>query len=203
MRQEEIYQISQIVKTLKSMQHELNECWKKELHQTRNLKHTNISDVWFPSSDTSSEFFLELQAYSILASGFVLDILESGPNIRARAKQPYSILAKLQKYITAKEQGKVAISKCLNDLLGTRIIVSNDTEYVDMLEELQTYFVEDKNVRVVKSFHGSYNAIHIYIQEENSTFPWELQIWKQEDELTNEASHRKYKQEYADDSPEF
>ena len=185
------------------MQHELNECWKKELHQTRNLKHTNISDVWCPSSDTSSEFFLELQAYSILASSFVLDILESGSNIRARAKQPYSILAKLQKYITAKEQGKVAISKCLNDLLGTRIIVSNDTEYVDILEELQTYFAEDRNVRVVKSFHGSYNAIHIYIQEENSTFPWELQIWKQEDELTNEASHRIYKQEYADDSPEF
>lgn len=201
MRQEEINQISQIVKTLKSMQHELNECWKKELHQTRNLKHTNISDVWFPSSDTSSEFFLELQAFYFVASKYAMRISLLG--FRARAKQPNSILAKLQKYITAKEQGKVAISKCLNDLVGARIIVSNDTEYVDMLEELQTYFAEDRNVRVVKSFHGSYNAIHIYIQEENSTFPWELQIWKQEDELTNGASHRIYKQEYADDSPKY
>lgn len=201
MRREEIYQISQIVKTLKSMQHELNECWKKELHQTRNLKHTNISDVWCPTSDTNSEFFLELQAFYFVASKYAMRISLLG--FRARAKQPNSILAKLQKYITAKEQGKVSISKCLNDLVGARIIVSNDTEYVNMLEELQTYFAEDRNVRVVKSFHGSYNAVHIYIQEENSTFPWELQIWKQEDELTNEASHRIYKQEYADDSPKY
>ena len=183
------------------MQHELNECWKKGLHQTRNLKHTNISDVWCPSSDTSSEFFLELQAFYFVASKYAMRISLLG--FRARAKQPNSILAKLQKYITAKEQGKVSISKCLNDLVGARIIVSNDTEYVNMLEELQTYFAEDRNVRVVKSFHGSYNAVHIYIQEENSTFPWELQIWKQEDELTNEASHRIYKQEYADDSPKY
>lgn len=93
----------------------------------------------------------------------------------------------------------MAVSKCLNDLLGTRYICTEVLEYLEILEQLKTVFEDDSKVRVVKSFHGTYNAVHLYIQEENNTFPWELQIWKQEDELSNEESHKTYKQEYAED----
>lgn len=159
-----------------------------------------------PTSDASSEFFLELLAYSNLANRYVVNVKTSVADvceIRARAKQPYSILAKLQKYISGKEEGKMVICKCLNDLFGARYICEENLDYLEILEQLKVIFENDSKVRVVKSFHGTYNAVHLYIQEENSTFPWELQIWKQEDEMSNEESHKTYKQEYAEDSNKY
>ena len=159
-----------------------------------------------PTSDVSSEFSIEMRAYSNLANKYSLITEMAIPdcyNIRVRAKQQYSILAKLQKYIEKKEKGKMAICKCLNDLFGARYICNGNMDYLEIFSQLNTIFENDNMVRIVKSFHGSYTAVHLYIQEENSTFPWELQIWKQEDEISNENSHKKYKQEYANDSKKY
>ena len=39
--------------------------------------------------------------------------------------------------------------------------------------------------------------MHIYFKEDNYTFPWELQIWLEQDEKNNLISHAKYKEDYA------
>lgn len=52
------------------------------------------------------------------------------------------------------------------------------------------------NVKVIKTYHKEYNAIHIYFKENNYTFPWELQIWLKEHETKNLNSHKMYKQDY-------
>lgn len=206
MDQNDIENILQIVEILKKMQHRLNEEWKKANYPVRNLKRIYISEVWMPTSDVSSEFSIEMRAYSNLANKYSLITEMAIPdcyNIRVRAKQQYSILAKLQKYIEKKEKGKMPICKCLNDLFGARYICNENMDYLEIFSQLNTIFENDNMVRIVKSFHGSYTAVHLYIQEENSTFPWELQIWKQEDEISNENSHKKYKQEYANDSKKY
>lgn len=206
MDQNDIENILQIVGILKKMQHQLNEEWKKSNYPVRNLKRIYISEVWMPTSDVSSEFSIEMRAYSNLANKYSLITEMAIPdcyNIRVRAKQQYSILAKLQKYIEKKEKGKMTICKCLNDLFGARYICKENMDYLEIFSQLNTIFENDNMVRIVKSFHGSYTAVHLYIQEENSTFPWELQIWKQEDEISNENSHKKYKQEYANDSKKY
>lgn len=206
MDQNDIENILQIVEILKKMQHQLNEEWKKANYPVRNLKRIYISEVWMPTSDVSSEFSIEMRAYSNLANKYSLITemaISDCYNIRVRAKQQYSILAKLQKYIEKKEKGKMAICKCLNDLFGARYICNENMDYLEIFSQLNTIFENDNMVRIVKSFHGSYTAVHLYIQEENSTFPWELQIWKQEDEISNENSHKEYKQEYANDSKKY
>lgn len=206
MDQNDIENILQIVGILKKMQHQLNEEWKKSNYPVRNLKRIYISEVWTPTSDVNSEFSIEMGAYSNPANKYSLITEMAIPdcyNIRVRAKQQYSILSKLQKYIEKKEKGKMAICKCLNDLFGARYICNENMDYLEIFSQLNTIFENDNMVRIVKSFHGSYTAVHLYIQEENSTFPWELQIWKQEDEISNENSHKKYKQEYANDSKKY
>ena len=205
MRDEEIERIEKIIEFLKLTQHNLNAEWDVLNYEHRNLKRKNIADVWFPTSDASSKFFLELCTYATFVnarnSSFLPDIFAL--QLRSRIKQQNSILAKLQKYISAKEHGKVPIAKCINDLYGFRCIISNDSEYEDIFQTLDVLFANDSQVRVVRSCHGAYKAIHVYVQEYNYVFPWELQIWKKEDEISNEQSHRRYKQEYAEDSVKY
>lgn len=205
MREEEIERIEKIIEFLKMTQHNLNAEWDSLNFEHRNLKRKNISDVWFPTSDASNEFFLELCAYTkfIKSNAFPIFSEASSLHLRTRFKQQNSILAKLQKYISAKEQGKVPIVKCINDLFGCRCVVSNENEYEDIFWQLDTLFADDSQVRVVRSCHGAYKAIHVYVQEYNYVFPWELQIWKEEDEISNELSHVQYKQEYAQDSQKY
>lgn len=205
MKKEEIERIEKIIEFLKITQNSLNVEWDLLNFEHRNLKRKNISDVWFPTSDASNEFFLELCAYASFVNGRNSGILPKifALQLRSRIKQQNSILAKLQKYSSAKEQGKVPIAKCINDLYGFRCIVSNDNEYEDVFQQLDTIFSNDSQVRVVRSCHGAYKAIHVYVQEYSYTFPWELQIWKKEDEANNEQSHAQYKQEYASDSPTY
>lgn len=88
-----------------------------------------------PTSDVSSEFSIEMRAYSNLANKYSLITEMTIPdcyNIRVRAKQQYSILAKLQKYIEKKEKGKMAICKCLNDLFGARYICNENMDYLEI-----------------------------------------------------------------------
>lgn len=205
MEREEIERITNIIKFLKLTQHNLNEEWDLQNYEHRNLKRKNISDVWFPTADASNEFFRELCAYTAFVSERSNNLLAEifALRLRTRVKQQNSILCKLQKYISAKEQGKVPIVKCINDLFGFRCIVSNDNEYEDIFQVLSEILMEDSQVRVVRSCHGTYKAIHVYVQEYNYAFPWELQIWKQEDAASNELSHAQYKQEYAEDSPVY
>lgn len=46
-------------------------------------------------------------------------------DFRVRVKQQESIQNKLKYYFDDRENGKIALQKCLNDILGYRIVLNN------------------------------------------------------------------------------
>ena len=50
--------------------------------------------------------------------------------------------------------------------------------------------------KCIDSSKISYIATHIYFENGNTFFPWELQIWTKKDEKNNFSSHKAYKQDY-------
>ncbi|PTJ64918.1 MULTISPECIES: hypothetical protein [Staphylococcus] len=114
-----------------------------------------------------------------------------------RVKQPESRLSKLLTYRFEKaEEGKLPVNKCLNDLFGCRIILefNNINDAYDILKQkLKDYDF----IKLNKKDSQGYKAIHIYFEGSNKKyFPWELQIWHKDNELSNKESHANHKQSY-------
>lgn len=90
------------------------------------------------------------------------------------------------------EFGKVPLNKCLNDLLGFRILV------IDLESVYATLKHDDRVTSITKMYlrtDGGYSGIHLYFKNGNNKFfPWELQIWDIEQSSSNEISHREHKQ---------
>lgn len=116
--------------------------------------------------------------------------------IRSRVKTQNSIATKIKIYSGEEHYyGQIPIKKCLNDLLGFRIIIDDIFDFTDIKR-----FISDEYpfLKCIDSSKNSYRATHIYFSKNgnNCFFPWELQIWKTEDEKSNLDSHKKYKQSY-------
>ena len=119
-------------------------------------------------------------------------------DLRLRVKQTESIVNKIKYYQVGKEeQGKIALNKCLNDLLGFRIYIKgfqHDCEYFD---QLCGKLKDDYKIKKMDASKGHYKATHVYFYgESNKYFPWELQIWHPDDFESNDESHTQHKQEY-------
>lgn len=113
--------------------------------------------------------------------------------INTRVKLKNSIQYKIENYIKNHNAGEIPINKCLNDLFGIRVILSEELGITEIIEFVH---VKYPNLKVIDSSKGEYKATHIYFRDGNYNFQWELQIWNKCDEATNIESHRKYKQEY-------
>ena len=113
--------------------------------------------------------------------------------INTRIKTRNSIEYKIENYLLSHENGKVPINKCLNDLFGIRMILSDDPTH----EEIRKHIIEKyPALRCIDSSKNDYTATHVYFRDDNYSFPWELQIWKIRDKDNNIKSHKKYKQDY-------
>ncbi|MDN8592008.1 hypothetical protein Q0V21_25000 [Paenibacillus sp. 11B] len=117
-------------------------------------------------------------------------------DFRLRIKQKDSIINKLFHYRYAKaEQGGVSINKCLNDLLGFRIMIDDfdhaSTDVDDFLDDIKSSIGYKLNCN--NACKDDYKATHIYINGDNKYFPWELQIWNPIDAERNEQSHKEHK----------
>lgn len=128
--------------------------------------------------------------------------------LSSRIKQDSSRVFKLYHYrVTKKEAGKVALNKCLNDLYGLRIIIEDFDYECPVFRQCFEYF-KSKNpnskFKLENSSKIDYKGIHIYMfGEKNIYFPWEMQIWNKNDEVTNKISHTEHKQEYTKWSEEY
>lgn len=132
--------------------------------------------------DNISELFDEIQNF-----GFK-------NRVNSRVKAINSIQFKIQNYEQKHENGKIAIKKCFNDILGIRIILEEEIDYDETIDVLKKYY---PNLKCIKSIRGEYEAIHIYFGDKsNFRFQWELQVWEKSKEKTNIASHAEYKQDY-------
>lgn len=127
----------------------------------------------------------------------IYDIYGLKLNIRGRTKDYMSIIYKLNRIIKH-NGGKYPIQKCLNDLLGYRII---DENYSNNIYSIIQYLEWAKNnnyrIRHIKRDKDGYKGYHIYfLGPNNYSFPIELQIWDSKDEQNNLKSHKIYKQDY-------
>lgn len=123
-------------------------------------------------------------------------------DLRKREKKLASYVDKLRKYQDKEDKkgnkGAYPINKCLNDLLGYRLIIKNDVT-LDMIHENLKSFIEENFNNKVSIYNASkveYKGLHVYFKPSNFCFPCELQIWVQKDEKNNIESHEIYKREY-------
>ena len=174
----------------------INEIWKKHPHyKDLNMSKNLVCDLYNDPEKLSTIF---IYRNFILDSNFNPSLLFSDLNLNnkvfSRIKTINSIQYKIENYYKNHQQGKIPINKCLNDLIGIRIILEEDVTLSQISEWIKKEFPE---LKVIPAYRNEYKAIHVYFGKGNSyLFQWELQIWLKKDSSTNLASHREYKQEY-------
>ncbi len=115
-----------------------------------------------------------------------------------RVKQFNSMIYKIAKYKIKKVNGStgtIPINKCLNDILGLRVITKENFIFKNVFDFVKLNFPKYK---CIDSSKGEYKAIHVYIKESNFNYLWELQLWFENNEKQNHESHKKHKQAYTE-----
>lgn len=111
-----------------------------------------------------------------------------------RVKTRESIDDKINRFSSREDQ--YPVNNWLNDIFGARIILTaNEIEIIiDLLDEwqdelsLKNWYLRDKE---------GYRGLHIYFKNKNNFyFPWELQIWDEEDIQRNIINHEKFKRNF-------
>jgi Region found in RelA / SpoT proteins len=111
-----------------------------------------------------------------------------------RVKTRESIDDKIERCSSREDQ--YPVNNWLNDIFGTRIILSADEikSVMDLLDDwqdelsLKNWYLRDKE---------GYRGLHIYFKNKNNYyFPWELQIWDAEDIQSNIKNHEKFKRNF-------
>lgn len=182
---------------LQKIYDKITEEWITANYCNVNLKKKYVTDI-----DLSGEIYNSINEYTKFLNSKCLMFADELNNqmvesyITSRVKSQNSIEAKIQGYRSTEGHayGKVPIIKCLNDLFGVRIILKTSLTF----EEIYG-FINDKYGKKYKCIDSSkyeYKATHLYLKKNNTTFPWELQIWNDCDRASNFASHKRYKQAY-------
>lgn len=181
---------------------------KKLLSLNRfNFKKTLVRDIVKMVDDSETyiidnDFHIFLNDYLMHLDQLTVDIdLEytySEFDFRLRVKQTESIIYKIGHYFSGKqENGRIPLNKCLNDLLGFRIILPEFKHECSLFKKMCEFIEDTYRIKYINSSKGNYNATHVYfLGESNKNFPWELQIWLPNDYHNNYESHAKHKQEY-------
>lgn len=141
----------------------------------------------------SNQYRKFMAAHQLDVSQEISSLQSDVSRISVRIKQLNSIEYKIYRYNVGELRGKVPINKCLNDLFGMRIIMDDSFTHDDLKEHIEESYPDMKLTDASKK---EYVASHLYIKPSNQSFPWELQIWKKEDERNNLESHKLYKQDY-------
>lgn len=175
------------------------ESWRQKITCSMNLKKKCVSDIFSINSGMDKEFKVYMDSFIDGLNELYFVIIsridsEVGINVRGRVKEPQSIISKLDKK-NMDNHGKYPVIKCLNDLLGIRIIDKRYKENIDaVIEYLDS---SEYKVKHMERNNNGYIGYHIYFRlEQNIYFPIELQIWDLENERNNITSHMLYKQEY-------
>lgn len=163
-----------------------------------NLRKIQVKDVVF-GNKISDDFLLHIEKYYEKLN-FVIAYSDFDHEYRLwdgriRLKQKESVQNKLFYYCKDHADGKVSLQKCLNDLLGFRLIIDDfncETEefkiFMESIEDeisLMRWYTRDKQ---------GYVGTHVYFKNNNNLFfPWELQIWNKKHSETNEKSHAEHK----------
>jgi len=123
---------------------------------------------------------------------FELLNLESAIDCRWRVKRLATAIIKMQ-YYTGKHR---YVAKTLNDCFGGRLVLKHVNRHSAEIAQLLLML---KQVGYLSRYYyrqdGRYRAWHCYFQNNNTQFPWELQIWDTDDCQHNLAEHQRHEQE--------
>lgn len=171
-----------------------------DVWSTRIQKPINLKKKLVINAREDAEILNEIWRYRALVNdelvGIMFDlhtIQYAKSSVTSRVKAQNSIEYKIENYFANHEGGQIPLKKCLNDLLGIRIIIDEDFTYQEIKQYMEKKF---PGYKCINSSKLSYIATHVYFENGNSFFPWELQIWTKKDEKSNFLSHREYKQDY-------
>ena len=187
--------LKDLIDYIQSVYTSITDEWAHRAHATVNMRKSTVSKVDMHSAvyDNISDY---VQLLNEKSSGITLQLSSiCSCNVTARVKTQNSIDYKIKNYKTKRHEfGNVPINKCINDLLGIRIILETPLSF----EEIHSFIEEVYNgkYKCINSSKLDYKATHLYFIANNQSFPWELQIWNKSDAERNFASHQKYKQEY-------
>lgn len=169
--------------------------WSENIEKPINLKKKLVINA-----REDAEILNSIWQYRSLINDEIISIMfdlhtisYANSTVTSRVKAQNSIEFKLENYYTNHEGGRIPLKKCLNDLLGIRIVMDCDFTFQEVKQYMDDNFPDYK---CIDSSKLSYTATHVYFENGNSFFPWELQIWKKKDEKNNFISHKEYKQEY-------
>lgn len=205
------FQLVELINEINRLHLKLSSDWLAEEKEALNLKKKqlrhvsnihNIEDLQGSKVDIHLSFIALINRYCEYLNPFFASTELSFPDEKAeinmRIKDPESRISKITHYILGKpEEGKVEIKKCLNDLLGFRIIIDDFTHTDENIESIKREHFPKGEVRIHNSCKGEYKATHVYFQNRNNKFfPWELQIWNLADSECNKISHSVHKQGY-------
>lgn len=174
----------------------INDNWKKSKnYQPLNMDKKLVCDIYKNPLLLFIIFnYRNLILKTIDNPSMLFNDLNLKSEISSRLKNINSIQFKIENYYKYHQEGKIPINKCLNDILGIRIILDEYLSLNDIIKYIASKF---PNLKIINSSKKDYKAIHVYIGKGNNyLFQWELQIWLKNDEFNNLISHHKYKQEY-------
>lgn len=193
--------LSALLNSVASLYTSVNGEWTRSNdYSPINLRKRQVADIL-----ENVEIWNHIRAYRKFLVRVHLDIdaelskLElDGAKVSSRVKNLNSIQSKLERYNELDSlKGKVAINKCFNDLMGIRIVIDDNFSHGDVIRFFEENVVPRyPKFRLTDSTKNGYVASHIYVQHDNSLFPWEIQIWIKANEKSNLDSHKLYKQGY-------
>ena len=111
-----------------------------------------------------------------------------------RVKTSESILDKIHRY--SQNEDKYPVNNWMNDIFGARMILTRDDlqeveELLDGWQEeygLKNWYMREKD---------DYRGLHIYFKNKsNFYFPWELQLWDENDVDKNIKVHRLHERNF-------
>lgn len=191
--------LDKLIRDLKEKHTEICDIWSKNTESPFNLDKTYPIDI---IGEKSNKEFLEyiFQYREFLATNMTdYSISLLSRNLEYRIKTKNSIEEKLAKYkekesLTPNSKGKFPLKKCLNDLYGARYFFEGKGL---PLEKIEKHLKETFSALKIKNASkGEYKAVHVYFHQDNFSFPWELQVWNQQDAVLNKQSHKEHKQAY-------
>jgi len=108
-----------------------------------------------------------------------------------RVKTSESILDKVQRY--SQNEDKYPVNNWMNDIFGARMILTAE-ELSELQEQLDSWQEEFWLKNWYLREKDSYRGLHIYFKNKsNFYFPWELQLWDENDVDKNIKIHRLHK----------
>lgn len=176
----------------------INNQWKRQKNYDElNMKKNKVKDILTNNKISSIIYNYHSYLFS-LYNEFLAESehLTLNNNLELRLKNYNSLQDKVNRYCLYEkhEYGEIPINKCINDILGFRLIFNQEVDFKMIRKYIHNKY---KDLVCIDSSKDGYIATHIYFTKfDNYNFRWELQLWNKKDEKNNKECHEKYKQEY-------